>query len=104
MKKRKASNFTGCEEKHVHLLLIEQEGKRHHALIEAFNTFMYDHTLGRERKHFCRCCLQAFRTEEILKRHIKYCFKINGKQKIALPKKAIIINSNIKREKQSHHI
>ena len=25
-------------------------------------------------------------TEEILKRHIKHCFKINGKQRIAMPK------------------
>ena len=41
---------------------------------------MYDHTLHRRRKPFCRYCLQAFSTEEMLKRHIKYCFKINGKQ------------------------
>ena len=38
---------------------------------------MYDHTLHRGKKHFCRYNLQVFRTEEILKRHIKYCFKIN---------------------------
>ena len=38
-----------------------------------FNTFMYD------QKHFCRYCLQAFSTEVILKRHIKDCFKVNGK-------------------------
>ena len=28
----------------------------------------------------CRCCLHAFITEEILKRHIKDIFKIIGKQ------------------------
>ena len=38
---------------------------------------MYDHTY----------CLQAFSTEEILKRHIKDCFKINGKQMVTIPKK-----------------
>ena len=32
---------------------------------------MYDHTLHRGRKHFTDYCLQAFSTEEILKRHIK---------------------------------
>ena len=48
---------------------------------------MYDHTLHRGRKHFCRYCLQAFSTEEILKRHIKDCFEINGKQRIIMPKK-----------------
>ena len=48
---------------------------------------MYDHSLHRGRKHFCRYCLQAFSTEEILlKRHIKNCFKINGKRRIIMPK------------------
>ena len=68
-----------CVEKHVDLLLIGKEGKRHYALIKDFNTFMYDHILHRGRKHFCRCYLQSFTTEGILKHHIKDFFKINGK-------------------------
>ena len=48
---------------------------------------MYDHALHCRRKHFCCYCLQAFSTEEILKRHIKDCFKINGKQRIKMPEK-----------------
>ena len=52
-----------------------------------FNTFMYDHTLHRGRKHFCRYCLQAFSREEILKRYIKNYLKINTKQRIKMPKK-----------------
>ena len=48
---------------------------------------MYDHSLHRGRKHFCCYCLHAFITEEILKCHIKDCFKINGKQTIKMPKK-----------------
>ena len=39
-----------------------------------------------EEKHFCRC-LQAFSTKEVLKRHNKDCVKINGKQKIRIPKR-----------------
>ena len=39
------------------------------------------------KKHFCRYCLKAFSTEEILKRQIENCFKINGKQRIIMPKK-----------------
>ena len=31
--------------------------------------------------------LQAFKTEEILKHHIKDCFKINNKEMIKMPKK-----------------
>ena len=49
--------------------------KRHYVLIKDFNTFMYDYTLHRGRKHFCRYCLQACRTEEILNFHIRDCFK-----------------------------
>ena len=41
---------------------------------------MCDHILRRTTIQFCRCCLQAFTTQKILKRHSKGCFKINGKQ------------------------
>ena len=73
--------------KNIDLPLIRKEGKKHHVLIKDLNTFMYDHTLHRGRKHFCRYYLQAFSTEEILKRHIKDCFTINGKQRINISKK-----------------
>ena len=48
---------------------------------------MYDHTLHRRRKYSFRYCLQAFRTAEKLKCHIKDCFKINSEQTIKIPKK-----------------
>ena len=48
--------------------------------------------IHRGRKHFCCYCLQAFITEAILKSHIKECFKINGKQRIIMPKKSEYIN------------
>ena len=48
---------------------------------------MYDHSFHHGRKYFCSYCLHAFITEEILKRHIKDCFKINGKQTIKMSKK-----------------
>ena len=36
---------------------MEEKGKRHYVLTKDFNTFMYDHSLYRGRKHFC-CCLK----------------------------------------------
>ena len=48
---------------------------------------MYDHSLHRKRKYFCRYCFHAFITEELLKRHIKDYFKINVKQTIKIPEK-----------------
>ena len=83
-----------CEEKHADFLLIEEEGKRHYVLIKYFNTFMYDHTLHRGKKYFCRYCLQAFSIEEILKRHIKDFFKVNGEQRIIMPKKSEYVKFN----------
>ena len=76
-----------CEEKHVDLLLLGEEGKKHSGLIKDFNTFMYNHTLHCGRKYFCLYYLQVFSTEEISKRQIKDCFKINDKQRIIMPKK-----------------
>ena len=43
---------------------------------------MYDHFIHCRRKHICCYCLQAFSTEEILKRLVEDCFKINAKEKI----------------------
>ena len=76
-----------CYEKHVDLLLIGEGEKKHYVIIKNFNTFFYDHSLHRGRKHFGRHCLHAFITEEIFKCHIKDCFKINGKQRIIMPEK-----------------
>ena len=88
-----------CEEKLVGLLLIGEKGRRHYVIIKNFNTFMYTHTLHGRRKPFCRYCLQALSTEEILKNHIKDCFKISGNQNIIMPKKVNMLNSKIMKEK-----
>ena len=48
-----------------------------------------------ELKHFCRYCLHALSIEEILKCHVKDYFKINGKQRIKVPKKVNMLGSNI---------
>ena len=44
-------------------------------------------------------CLQAFSTEEILKCHLKDCFKINGKQRIKMSKKVNTLNLKTLKEK-----
>ena len=76
-----------CEDKNVDLLLLGEGEKKHYVLIKGFNTFMYDYTLHCGRKHFCRYSFQAFRRLDVLKCHIKNCFKINGKQRIKMPTK-----------------
>ena len=63
--------------------MIDKRRKKR-TLIKDFNTFMYDHTLHFGRKHFCGYCLQDLSREEVLKRHVNGCFKINGKQRIIM--------------------
>ena len=85
-----------CEEKHVDLLLT-REGEKYTMFLSMILTLFLLH---RGRKHFCRYCLHAFITEEILKRHIKDCFKINGKQKrLRFLRKMNMLNQNILKEK-----
>ena len=61
------------------------------------------YTLHSGRKYFCCYCLQAFSTEERLKRHIKDCFKINDEQKIKIPRKmnTLFLKRNWKKNKIS---
>ena len=78
-------------------MLIVEEGKRLNVLIKEINTCMHDHILY-HGKDFYRYCLQAFSTEEILKRHIRDCFKINGKHMMKMPIKVNMLNSKILKE------
>ena len=75
------------EKKDIDLLLIGEENKKHYVVVKDFNTFMYNHTLHRGRKHFCCYCLRAFSTENALTCHVKDCLKINGKKIIKMSKK-----------------
>ena len=69
-----------------------------------YDQFMYDHSLHCGRRHFCHYCVHAFITEEILKRHIKDCFKINGKQTIKVPKKGEYVKfKNFEKNKITIH-
>ena len=78
------------------------KGETKHVLTNDFNRFMCDHSLHQGRKHFCCYCLHAFITEEILKHHIKGCFKINGKQTIKMPNKGEYVKfKNFKRKIKS---
>ena len=56
-------------------MLVHRRRSRN-ALIKDFNTFIYSHILNHARKHFCRYCLQAFTTLEILKSHVKIALRL----------------------------
>ena len=48
------------------LLLTSNEFKSHYVYIKDFDRNMFNKTKIRNKKHFCRCCLQCFSSKEIL--------------------------------------
>ena len=66
------------------LLLIADEDKSQYVYIKDFNRFMCNKTKNKNKKHFCRYCLQCFSSEKALMEHKNICLKINGKQNIKL--------------------
>ena len=62
------------------LLLIFETNKSHYVYIKDFNRFMFNKSKQKNKKHFCRYCLQCFSNESILAEHKENCSVINGKQ------------------------
>ena len=62
----------------INLLLITKDKKKHYVLIKDFNSFMYNQTKHKNKKHFCMYCLQCFSSERILANHVNNCLTING--------------------------
>ena len=60
------------------LLLINN----HHVLIKDFNRLMFNKNKCKNKKWFCKSCLQCFSNEIIPNNHKKDCLLINGKQRI----------------------
>ena len=74
-------------EDQMNLLLITKDEKKHYVLIKDFNAFMYNQLKHKERKHFCKYCLQCFSSERVLANHVNNCLTINGAQAINIPKR-----------------
>ena len=73
----------------IDLLLISTEFKSHYIYIKDFDGFVLNKTKNRNKKHFCKCCLQCFSSKEILIEHKKDCLVIKGKQNVSLKSSSI---------------
>ena len=47
---------------------------------------MFHKTKNKNKKWFCRSCLQCFSSESVLIKHKENCLSINGKQSVKLEK------------------
>ena len=68
------------------LLLLTDDDKSHYVYIKDFDRFMFHKTKNKNKKWFCRSCLQCFSSESVLIKHKENCLSINGKQSVKLEK------------------
>ena len=68
------------------LLLLKNDNNSHYVYIKNFDRFMFHKTKNRNKKWFCRSCLQCFSRESVLIKHKENCLSINGKQSVKLGK------------------
>ena len=71
-------------DKTCYLLLIENGNKNHYVWIKDFNKLMK--SKNSRKLFFCGYCLQHFTSKNILKNHTEGCLKINGTQKVKMPR------------------
>ena len=56
---------------------------------------MFNKTKNKNKKYFCRRCLQCFSNEKVLSEHKENCLIINGKQNVKLKKKVRLVLKTI---------
>ena len=71
------------------LLLLIDDDKSHYVYIKDFDRFMFHKTKNKNKKWFCKSCLQCFSSENVLIKHKEDCLSINGQQSINLEKGTI---------------
>ena len=70
----------------IDLLQILDGDKSHYVYINDFDRFMFHKTKNKNKKHFCRSCLQCFSSKNVLTEHKEVCLSINGAQSLRLGK------------------
>ena len=72
-------------ENSMDLLLIINENKSYYVYIKDFDRFMFHKKKNKNKKYFCKSCLQCFSSRKILTER-KVCLRINGAQSVRLEK------------------
>ena len=56
-------------ENSIDLLLVIDENKSHYVHIKDFDRFMFHKTKNKNKKYFCKSCLQGFSNKNVLTEH-----------------------------------
>ena len=78
------------------MLLLIDDAKSHYVYIKDFNRYMFYKTKNKNKKHFCKNCLQCFSSENMSTEHKKDCLSINGVQAIKSAKGTITFKNFFK--------
>ena len=70
----------------IYLSLLINDDQSHYVYIKDFNTFMFHKTKNKNKKWFCKSCLQCFSSENVLIKHKEDCLSFNGQQSVNLEK------------------
>ena len=68
------------------LLFIIDGNKSHYVYINNFDRLMFHKTKNKNKKYFCKNCLQCFSSKNVLTEHKEVCLRINGGQSVKLKK------------------
>ena len=64
------------------LLLLFEDHKSHYVYIKDFNTFMFHKTKNKNKKWFCKSCLQCFSNKKVMMNQKEDCLSINGTKSV----------------------
>ena len=78
------------------LLLLIDDDKSHYVYIKDFDRFMFHKTKNKNKKWFCKSCLQCFSSENMLIKHKENCLSINVKQSVKLEEGIIKFENHFK--------
>ena len=69
-------------ENSMDLLFVTDGDKSQYLYIKDFDRFMFHETKNKNKKLFCRSCLQCFSNKNVLTNHKENCLSINGAQSV----------------------
>ena len=75
------------------MLLTSQENENgiinHYVWIKNFDKLNFHQIKCKNKKHFCRNCIQEFSSKEVLEKHKPLCITLNGEQGVGFPEREV---------------
>ena len=79
------------------LLLLFDDDKSRYVYIKDFDRFMFHKTKNKNKKWFCKSCLECFSSKNVLTKHKEDCLIINGEQSVKLEEETIEFENYFKK-------